>query len=67
MAVDPVCHAEVDESRSPLRAVYHGRTYYFCSAACKAAFDRNAARYVEEGAPEQGGVNGSRAGLLPRH
>ncbi|HEY8486091.1 MAG TPA: YHS domain-containing protein [Limnochordales bacterium] len=46
MARDPVCGAEVDESRTPLRAVFQGAAYYFCSGRCKAEFDRDPQRYV---------------------
>lgn len=46
MAVDPVCGGEVDPATCPLRAVYGGRVFYFCSSRCKDAFDRDAARYA---------------------
>lgn len=45
MAVDPVCGREVDPASRPLRAVYGGRVFYFCSSECRDAFDRDAARY----------------------
>lgn len=46
VARDPVCGAEVDEGRAPLRAVYQGVPYYFCRGPCKAQFDRDPVRYV---------------------
>ena len=46
VARDPVCGTEVDEGRAPIRAVYQGTPYYFCSGECKARFDRDPARYV---------------------
>ena len=45
VAVDPVCGRQVDPASCPLRAVYGGRAFYFCSSECKDAFDRDAVRY----------------------
>ncbi|MCX8126299.1 MAG: YHS domain-containing protein [Dehalococcoidia bacterium] len=39
MAVDPVCKMEVDEKKSKFTTAYKGKTYYFCSKACKEKFD----------------------------
>ena len=44
----PVCEMEV-EPKSALKSVYHGKTYYFCMAEHKAAFDGNPERFLEEG------------------
>ncbi len=60
MARDPVCGMDVDEAKAPARAVYQGRTYYFCSARCKGEFDRNPRRYVE-------GEAGGEPGASHRH
>ncbi len=43
MAKDLVCGMDVDE-KTALKATYKGKTYYFCSPACKKTF---------EGSPEQ--------------
>jgi P-type Cu+ transporter len=32
------------------RTTYRGKTYYFCCAACKPAFDKSPARYVKAAA-----------------
>jgi len=46
MARDPVCGMQVNE-KEPARSVhYQGTIYYFCTAACKAAFEKNPARYI---------------------
>jgi len=45
MAKDPVCGMMVDEKKAKLKSDYHGKTYYFCAASCKATFDKNPARY----------------------
>ncbi len=46
MVKDPVCRMTVDEKRAPAKSDYMGKTYYFCSLACKKAFDDNPAKYV---------------------
>ena len=48
-ATDPVCGAEVDttEPSSP-RSVYLGKTYFFITAECKAAFDKEPEKYIKK-------------------
>jgi Cu+-exporting ATPase len=43
---DPVCGMEVKPETAAGKSLYQGRTYYFCSAADKAAFDKNPEKYV---------------------
>jgi P-type Cu+ transporter len=45
MTKDPVCGMVVDEKRSDLRSEHDGNVFYFCSASCKAAFDKDPHRY----------------------
>lgn len=47
MAQDPVCGMTVDEKKAPATAVYQGKTYFFCSAGCKAKFDKAPAQYAK--------------------
>ena len=47
---DPVCGMQVEEGREAGMSEHGGRTYYFCSAGCKAKFDEDPARYAGEGA-----------------
>jgi len=47
MAKDPVCGMNVDEKKAAATAVHGGKTYYFCSAACKATFEKAPAKYVK--------------------
>ena len=42
----PVCEMEVDR-KVALTSVYHGKTYYFCMDAHKAAFDVNPEKYLK--------------------
>jgi Cu+-exporting ATPase len=47
MERDPVCDMEVDPAFAP-KSEFQGRTYYFCSLACKQAFDANPMEYAEK-------------------
>src|ERR1700741_3040885 len=52
MAKDPVCGMDVDPHTAKHRAEHAGRTYYFCSAGCRAKFIADPPRYLaKEGAP----------------
>ncbi|MEM3673328.1 MAG: YHS domain-containing protein [Candidatus Bathyarchaeia archaeon] len=46
MAKDPVCGMNVNEKTAKFKSEHKGKTYYFCSQTCKAAFDKNPARYA---------------------
>ena len=43
---DPVCRMMTDTDTTPYRETINGKTYYFCSVACKAKFDKAPASYV---------------------
>jgi Cu+-exporting ATPase len=47
MERDVVCGMQVDPAKAAGSSEYNGKTYYFCSAACKAKFDANPAQYVK--------------------
>src|SRR5438445_478386 len=47
MEKDPVCGMMVDPKRAAGSSVFGGKTYVFCSAGCKASFDRNPAKYAK--------------------
>jgi P-type Cu+ transporter len=55
-ALDPVCGMAVDPQTSPHRHVHAGEAHHFCSAACRAKFAADPAKY-----PAGGGTN------EPRH
>ncbi len=57
MAKDPVCGMEVDEKKAADKVEYQGQTYYFCSPACKTAFQQNPEKYTR-GKAETGGHTG---------
>jgi YHS domain-containing protein len=46
MAKDPVCGMDVDPKQAAGKSEYQGQTYYFCSAGCKKAFDKEPAKYA---------------------
>ena len=46
MERDPVCGMEVDPNTAPAKAERDGQTFYFCSSACKAEFERNPMKYA---------------------
>jgi YHS domain-containing protein len=48
MAKDPVCGMNVDEKKAACTAVYKGKTYYFCSAACKTKFAKESEKYAKD-------------------
>ncbi|HEX6750030.1 MAG TPA: heavy metal translocating P-type ATPase [Longimicrobium sp.] len=45
--IDPACGMTVNPATAAGSSENAGRTYWFCSAGCKAAFDADPARYVE--------------------
>jgi YHS domain-containing protein len=55
MAKDPVCGMHVDEEKAAATAEYKGQTYYFCAPGCKAAFERDPEKYLEDGEEHHGG------------
>ena len=44
---DPVCGMQVTSENAAGKSEYKGKTYYFCSQADKAAFDREPQKYVK--------------------
>ena len=48
MTKDPVCDMQVDEYKTRYVSTYKGKKYYFCSAACKKAFDLAPEKYLED-------------------
>ncbi len=45
MLKDPVCGMMVDEKKTKLKSEHEGKTFYFCSAACKTTFDKDPHKY----------------------
>jgi YHS domain-containing protein len=47
MAKDLVCGMQVNEKAAAGKSEYHGKTYYFCSPGCKAAFEKEPGKYAK--------------------
>jgi YHS domain-containing protein len=45
-ATDPVCGMTVDPLTAIHKAVFEGKTYWFCSAGCQTEFEREPQRYM---------------------
>ena len=45
MARDPVCGMDVNENGTTLISEHEGSKFYFCSAHCKEAFEKDPHRY----------------------
>ena len=50
--VDPVCGMEVTPETAADSVEYGAKTYYFCSAGCRAVFESNPEKYVAQAAQE---------------
>jgi xanthine dehydrogenase accessory factor len=46
VAVDPVCHMEVEVATARWIAEHDGETYYFCAPGCKAAFEKTPVEFI---------------------
>jgi Cu+-exporting ATPase len=53
MEKDPVCGMNVDPNRTEHRHLHGGKTFYFCSSSCQAAFAKDPAKYLAPAAPQQ--------------
>ena len=51
---DPVCGMSVDPKTAREKAEHGGVTYYFCSAGCRSAFEKDPDRYTEPALPAAG-------------
>jgi xanthine dehydrogenase accessory factor len=48
VAIDPVCHMEVDIGTARFITEHEGETYYFCAPGCKTAFEKTPDAYLAE-------------------
>jgi P-type Cu+ transporter len=46
MVEDPVCGMEINIDTAPATSEYRGEIYYFCSAGCKDAFEKDPEQYL---------------------
>jgi len=45
---DLVCGMMIDPQTAAATLRYKGQTYYFCAPGCKAAFEKDPAKYVKK-------------------
>jgi Cu+-exporting ATPase len=64
---DPVCGMTVDPHTAAPRHVHRGRTYYFCSAGCRAKFAADPAKYLAGDAPSSEPVPEGTIYTCPMH
>lgn len=43
---DPVCGMTIEESDAAATTEFEGRTYFFCTGACKEEFEQDPDRYA---------------------
>ena len=48
MGLDPVCKMEVNPQSAAAQSEWGGQVFYFCSEECKARFDADPQRWVDE-------------------
>ena len=48
MAKDPVCGMNFRDEEAEATFMYKGKTYYFCSEACKEEFEQAPQDFIEE-------------------
>jgi YHS domain-containing protein len=46
---------EVEPGRTRLVAIYQGHSYWFCTMACREAFEKNPQKYLEPKHPKRKG------------
>lgn len=44
---DPVCGMEVSRTTAAADFVYQGKTFYFCAAACRQAFEAEPDKHIK--------------------
>jgi YHS domain-containing protein len=47
MERDVICGMQVDPAKAAGKSDYNGKTYYFCSNACKTKFDADPGKYAK--------------------
>jgi len=45
---DPVCGMMVDPETTKLKSEHMGQTFHFCSPRCKAVFDREPMKFMQQ-------------------
>lgn len=64
---DPVCGMSVDPQEAKHSTLKAGKTWYFCSAGCKAKFDANPSQYLSEAQEQTEPVTPDTRYVCPMH
>ena len=56
--IDPVCLMKVDSGNKDLMFTHRMRTYYFCAAGCRKAFEGNPDKYLSKKSSKRKGLWG---------
>jgi YHS domain-containing protein len=48
MFKDPICGMTIDETKTKHVSEHEGKKFYFCSAPCKSAFDKEPHKYAHK-------------------
>lgn len=48
---DPVCGMQIKVEKAAATVEYQGKTYYFCTEACRRQFEQDPARYASPSRP----------------
>jgi len=55
--IDPVCGMTVDTATAEYRSFHDGKAVYFCSAGCKASFDKDPEKFSGAGVKSEGSAH----------
>lgn len=53
--IDPVCGMAIEAEQAFAKTEHAGKTYYFCSEACRQRFTAEPGKYVSGASPKSGG------------
>lgn len=56
---DPVCEMDFAPQRAAARVEYRGRTYYFCTQACRRQFEQRPEKYADAAGTAESAAHGA--------
>jgi YHS domain-containing protein len=48
ITIDPVCNMTIDQDEAAAKAVFEGKTFYFCSVGCKNDFEADPQAHLRQ-------------------
>lgn len=48
IGIDPVCNMTIEQDEAAASTEYEGKTFYFCSVACKNDFEADPQAYLRQ-------------------